>query len=41
MKVPVTYTPGIDAAGVIRSAPPDAGLAAGQRVAVLLSYGCW
>ena len=41
MKVPVPYTPGMDAAGVIRSAPPDAGLAAGQRVAVLLSYGCW
>ena len=41
MKVPVPYTPGMDAAGVIRSAPPGAGLAAGQRVAVLLSYGCW
>ena len=41
MKVPVPYTPGMDAAGVIRSAPPDTGLAAGQRVAVLLSYGCW
>ena len=41
MKVPVPYTPGMDAAGVVRSAPPGAGLAAGQRVAVLLSYGCW
>jgi NADPH:quinone reductase len=41
MKVPLPYTPGMDAAGVIRSAPPDAGLAGGQRVAVLLSYGCW
>src|SRR5579862_7144744 len=41
MKVPVPYTPGMDAAGVIRSAPPGSGLAAGQRVAVLLSYGCW
>ena len=41
MKVPVPYTPGMDAAGVIRSAPPDVGLVAGQRVAVLLSYGCW
>jgi NADPH:quinone reductase len=41
MKVPVPYTPGMDAAGVVRSAPPKAGLAAGQRVAVLLSYGCW
>ena len=41
MTVPVPYTPGMDAAGVVRSAPPGAGLAAGQRVAVLLSYGCW
>jgi NADPH2:quinone reductase len=41
MKVPVPFTPGMDAAGVVRSAPPDAGLAAGQWVAVLLSYGCW
>jgi len=41
MKVPVPYTPGMDAAGVVRSAPPGSGLAAGQRVAVLLPYGCW
>ena len=41
MKVPVPYTPGMDAAGVIRSARPGLGLAAGQRVAVLLSHGCW
>ena len=41
MKVPLPYTPGMDAAGVIRSAPPKSGLAAGQRVAVLLSHGCW
>ena len=41
MKVPVPYTPGMGAAGVVRSAPPGLGLAAGQRVAVLLSYGCW
>jgi NADPH:quinone reductase len=41
MKVPLPYTPGMDAAGVIRSAPPGSGLGAGQRVAVLLSYGCW
>jgi NADPH2:quinone reductase len=31
----------MDAAGVVRSAPPGTGLAAGQRVAVLLDYGCW
>ena len=41
MKVPLPYTPGMDAAGVVRSAPPGTGLAAGQRVAVLLDYGCW
>jgi NADPH2:quinone reductase len=41
MTVPLPYTPGMDAAGVVRSAPPDVGLTAGQRVAVLLSHGCW
>ena len=41
MKVPLPYTPGMDAAGVVRSAPPGTGLTAGQRVAVLLEYGCW
>jgi len=41
MKVPLPYTPGMDAAGVVRFAPPGIGLAAGQRVAVLLDYGCW
>ena len=41
MKVPVPYTPGMDAAGVVRSARPGLGLVAGQRVAVLLSHGCW
>jgi NADPH2:quinone reductase len=41
LKVPLPFTPGMDAAGVVRSARPELGLAAGQRVAVLLSYGCW
>lgn len=41
MRVPVPYTPGMDAAGVVRSAGPGSGPAVGQRVAVLLSYGCW
>jgi len=41
MRVPVPYTPGMDAAGVIRSAGPGSGLSPGQRVAVLRSYGCW
>lgn len=41
MRVPVPYTPGMDAAGVVRSCGPGSGLAAGQRVAVLLPYGCW
>lgn len=40
MKVPLPYTPGMDA-GVVRSAPPGTGPAAGQRAAVLLDYGCW
>jgi len=47
MQVPLPYTPGMDAAGVVRSAgpgaggAPGAGVRAGQRVAVLLSHGCW
>ena len=41
MRVPLPYTPGMDAAGVVRSAGPGSGLSPGQRVAVLLSYGCW
>jgi NADPH2:quinone reductase len=31
----------MDAAGVVRSAPPGSGFEAGQRVAVLAAYGCW
>ncbi|HTQ89631.1 MAG TPA: NADPH:quinone oxidoreductase family protein [Streptosporangiaceae bacterium] len=38
MRVPLPYTPGMDAAGVVRS---GAGLGQGQRVAVLVPYGCW
>jgi NADPH:quinone reductase len=46
MKVDLPYTPGMDAAGIIRSLPAEAesagiGLTAGQRVAVLLPHGCW
>ncbi len=41
LKVPLPFTPGMDAAGTVRSARPSSGLAAGQRVAVLTSYGCW
>ena len=41
MKVPVPYVPGMDAAGVVRSAPAGSGLSAGQRVAVFVPYGCW
>src|SRR5581483_832707 len=41
MKVPVPYVPGMDAAGVVRSAPAGSGLSAGQRVVVLVPYGCW
>ena len=42
MRVPLPYTPGMDAAGVVRSgAGSDAGFSAGQRVAVLVPHGCW
>jgi len=41
MRVPLPYTPGMDAAGLVRSAGPGLSLSAGQRVAVLLPYGCW
>lgn len=41
MKVDLPYTPGMDASGVIRSAPARTGLTPGQRVAVLLPHGGW
>ena len=41
LKVPLPFTPGMDAAGTVRTDRPDLGLAAGQRVAVLVSHGCW
>jgi NADPH:quinone reductase len=41
LKLALPFTPGMDAAGVVRSAPSEVGLAVGQRVAVLASYGCW
>jgi NADPH2:quinone reductase len=41
LKLPLPFTPGMDAAGTVRSARPELGLAAGQPVAVLLSSGCW
>jgi NADPH:quinone reductase len=41
LKPPLPYTPGMGAAGVVRSAPPGSGLADGERVAVLRPYGCW
>jgi NADPH2:quinone reductase len=41
MAVELPYTPGMDAAGVVRSAAPGLGFVPGQRVAVLLPYGCW
>ena len=40
MRVPLPYTPGMDAAGVVRSGS-DAGFSPGQRVAVLAPHGCW
>ena len=41
MKVPVPYVPGMDAAGVVRSAVSGSGVTAGQRVVVLAPHGCW
>jgi NADPH2:quinone reductase len=41
LRVPVPFTPGMEAAGVVRSTPPDVGLDVGRRVAVLAPYGCW
>jgi NADPH:quinone reductase len=41
LRLPPPFTPGMDAAGVVRSAPPDAGVAVGRRVAILTTYGCW
>jgi NADPH:quinone reductase len=42
MRVPLPYTPGMDAAGVVRSgAGAGSGWRPGQRVAVLVPYGCW
>ncbi len=41
LKPPLPYTLGMDAAGLVRSAPPGSGLASGQRVAVLRPHGCW
>ncbi|QEC46767.1 NADPH:quinone oxidoreductase family protein [Baekduia soli] len=41
MQVSVPYTPGMEAAGLVRSDRPDLGLAAGQRVAMLVSHGGW
>ena len=38
MRVTLPYTPGMDAAGLVRS---GAGVRPGQRVAVLVPYGCW
>ncbi|HEY1321099.1 MAG TPA: NADPH:quinone oxidoreductase family protein [Streptosporangiaceae bacterium] len=38
MRVALPYTPGMDAAGVVRS---GAGFSQGQRVAVLVPHGCW
>src|SRR6516162_11508026 len=40
MRVPLPYTPGMDAAGVVRSGA-GVGLRPGQRVAVLVPHGCW
>jgi NADPH2:quinone reductase len=40
MRVDLPYTPGMDAAGVVRSGA-GAGFRPGRRVAVLVPHGCW
>jgi NADPH:quinone reductase len=35
------FAPGMEAAGMVRSAPDGSGFEAGQRVAVLAPHGCW
>ena len=39
MRVPLPYTPGMDAAGVVRSAGDGGGLRAGQRVEIQYQRG--
>ena len=41
LKPPLPFSPGMDATGVVRWASKDTGLEIGQRVVVLLRYGCW
>ncbi|WP_433709381.1 NADPH:quinone oxidoreductase family protein [Nocardia sp. CA-084685] len=41
MKNEVPYVPGVEAAGIVRSAPADSGLRPGQPVAVLATEGAW
>src|SRR4029453_10380642 len=41
VKPQLPFSPGMDAAGVVRWAPAGAGVEEGERVAVLLRYGCW
>ena len=41
MRVPLPYTPGMDAAGMVRSGADTAGVGPGRPVAVLVPYGCW
>jgi NADPH:quinone reductase len=38
LRVPVPFSPGMDAAGVVRSAPPEAGVTVGQLL-TLAYYG--
>src|SRR6201996_9848495 len=40
MRVALPYTPGMDAAGVVRSCAPGADFRPGQRVAGLVPDGC-
>src|SRR3954467_11547272 len=41
LKPPLPFVPGSEVAGVVRSAPADSGVAAGDRVAAFTMLGGW
>ncbi len=41
LKLDPPFVPGTEVAGVVRSAPPESGFAAGQRVSALTMLGAW
>src|ERR1700737_1923600 len=41
LKPPLPFVPGLEVAGVVRAAPPDAGVAVGERVAATTAFGAF